>query len=109
MPNATDDDRLKILVTLVEAYEAEHFPIEAPDPVEAITFRMEQKGMTRKDLEPLIGSRARVSEVLSGRRPLSLAMIRRLTVVLKMPPEVFIQDTTARRLEIQAFCSHAAA
>lgn len=95
-----EGDRLEILVTLVEAYEAEHFPIEAPDPVEAITFRMEQMGMTRKDVEPLIGSRARVSEVLSGRRRLSLAMIRRLTAVLKIPAEVLIQDTTARRLQI---------
>lgn len=91
-------DRLDILATLVEAYEAEHFPIEAPDPVAAITFRMEQMGMTRKDLEPLIGSRARVSEVLSGRRRLSLAMIRRLNSALKIPAEVLIQDSTVRRV-----------
>ena len=98
--DTTEGDRLEILAILVEAYETEHFPIEAPDPIEAIKFRMEQMGMTRRDLEPLIGSRARVSEVLSGRRNLSLAMIRRLTAALKIPAEVLIQDPTARRVQI---------
>ncbi len=96
--DTTAGDHLEILATLVETYEAEHFRIEAPDPVEAVKFRMEQMGMTRKDLEPLIGSRARVSEMLSGRRRLSLAMIRRLNAALKIPAEVLIQDTTVWRV-----------
>src|SRR5271169_4502907 len=71
-------DRLDVLVTLIEVYEEKHHPIDAPDPVQAIEFRMEQMGLTRKDLEPLIGKRWRVSEVLNKKRPLSLTMIRRL-------------------------------
>ncbi len=67
-PACQNNDRLEVLVTLVEAYEAKHHPIPPPDPVEAILFRMDQLDLDRKDLEALIGSRARVSEVLSGRR-----------------------------------------
>ena len=74
------------------AYEARHFPIEAPDPVAAIRFRMERLGLTRRDLEPLIGARGRVSEVLSGKRGLSLEMIRRLHAELNIPASVLIQD-----------------
>jgi HTH-type transcriptional regulator / antitoxin HigA len=66
------------LVTLVDAYEAKHHPMDAPDPVTAILFRMEQQGLTRKDLEPMIGSRARVSEVMTRKRSLTLAMVRRV-------------------------------
>jgi HTH-type transcriptional regulator/antitoxin HigA len=87
----TDDgDELDVLATLVDAYEAKHLPIESPDPIEAIRFRMEQMGLERKDLEPLIGSRARVSEVLNKRRGLSLKMIRALHEELDIPLEALI-------------------
>lgn len=85
-----EGDRLDILVTLVEAYEAKHWPIGAPDPIEAIKFRMEQMSLSRKDLEPLIGSRGRVSEVLSGKRSLSLKMIKNLHKELHIPAEVLL-------------------
>ena len=91
---ATEDtregDELDILATLVEAYERRHFPIDSPDPVEAIRFRMEQLGLTRKDLEPYLGSRHRVSEVLNRKRGLSLSMIRRLHAGLRIPLEVLV-------------------
>ncbi len=83
-------DRLDVLVTLVQAYEARHFPMDAPDPVEAIKFRMEQGGLTPKDLEPLIGQRNRVYEVLNRKRPLTLPMIRRLHQVLGIPAAALI-------------------
>ena len=86
-------DRLDILATLIDAYEAEHFPMDAPDPVEAILFRMEQQGLTRKDLEPLIGTRTRVAEVLNRKRGLSIAMIRRLHDHLDIPAEVLIRPS----------------
>jgi HTH-type transcriptional regulator/antitoxin HigA len=76
---------------LIDAYEAEHHPIDPPDPIEAIKFRMEQQGLTRKDLEPLLGSRARVAEVLSRERGLSIGMIRRLHAALGIPAEVLIR------------------
>ncbi len=69
-PGTEEGDELDVLTTLVDAYEARHFPIDSPDPIEAIKFRMEQMGLERKDLEPFIGSRARVSEVLNRRRGL---------------------------------------
>src|SRR4249920_457611 len=84
-------DRLDVLATLIEAYEEKHYPIDVPDPVEAIKFRMEQQGLTRKDLEPLIGTRTRISEVLNGKRALSIAMIRRLHQKLGIPAEVLIK------------------
>ncbi len=68
-PNTVAGDRLDVLVTLVEAWEEKHHPIEPPDPVQAILFAMEQRGLTRRDLEPFIGTRARVAEVLNGKRP----------------------------------------
>ena len=77
-PNTSDGDRLDLLVTLVEAWEEKHWPIDSPDPVEAILFAMEHRGLSRRDLEPLIGSRARVAEVLNRKRSLTLPMIRRL-------------------------------
>lgn len=86
-------DRLDILATLIDAYETEHFPIDAPDPVEAILFRMEQQGLTRKDLEPMIGTRTRVAEVLNRKRGLSLTMIRRLHDQLGIPAELLIRPT----------------
>jgi len=92
-PGTPKGDRLDILATLVQAYEARHFPIGAPDPVEAIKFRMEQSGLTVKDLEPIIGRANRVYEVLSRKRPLTLAMIRRLHRSLGIPAEVLIAES----------------
>ncbi len=89
-PGSEDGDRFEILVTLVEAYEAKHFPIEAPDPVEAIRFRMEQGGLTVKDLVPSIGQPNRVYEVLNRKRGLTLEMIRNLHRNLGIPAESLI-------------------
>jgi HTH-type transcriptional regulator/antitoxin HigA len=91
-PGTPDADRLEVLVTLVEAYENAHFPIPLPDPIEAIKFRMEAQGLTRVDLEPFIGSRARVSEILNKRRHLTLEMIRKLERGLGIPSSVLVQD-----------------
>ncbi len=94
-PTSTPDgDRLDILATLIDAYEALHYPIDPPDPVEAIEFRMEQQGLTRKDLEPLIGTRTRVAEVLNRKRSLSIAMIRRLHDRLGISADVLIRPST---------------
>jgi HTH-type transcriptional regulator/antitoxin HigA len=90
-PGTAAADRLDILVMLVEAYEAEHYPIPAPDPIELILHVMEARGLTRRDLETYLGSRARVSEVLNRRRPLSLEMIRKLQVGLGLPADVLVQ------------------
>jgi len=90
-------DRLDVLATLIDAYEAVHYPMDPPDPIEAIRFRMEQQGLTRKDLEPLIGTRTRVAEVLNRRRNLSIGMIRRLHEGLGISAEVLIQPTTRGR------------
>jgi HTH-type transcriptional regulator / antitoxin HigA len=92
-----EGDRLDVLATLVDAYEAVHFPMDPPDPIEAIRFRMEQRGMTRKDLEPLIGTRTRVAEVLNRKRNLSIGMIRRLHAQLGIPAEVLIRPTRKHR------------
>jgi len=86
-------DRLDVLATLIDVYEAKHFPMDPPDPIEAIRFRMEQQGITRKDLEPLIGTRARVTEVLNRKRSLSIDMIRRLHNKLGISADVLIQPT----------------
>jgi HTH-type transcriptional regulator/antitoxin HigA len=94
-PGTPEGDRLDMLATLVQAYEARHFPTEAPDPVEAIKFRMEQSGLTVKDLEPIIGRSNRVYEVLNRKRPLTLAMIRRLHRRLGIPAEVLIAETAS--------------
>jgi HTH-type transcriptional regulator/antitoxin HigA len=90
-------DRLDILATLIERYEARHFPIDPPDPIEAIKFRMEQQGLTRKDLEDVLGSRTRVAEVLNRRRGLSIGMIRRLHDKLGISAEVLIRPSRGRR------------
>lgn len=82
-----EEDEMEILVTLIEAYERKHFPIQAADPVEAIKFRMEQQGLTPKDLEPYIGSSGRVSEILNRKRGLSLQMAKRLHDGLHIPFE----------------------
>lgn len=84
-------DRLEVLTTLVEAYEAHHFHLPAPDPIEAINYYVESRGLSRHDLEPYLGSRARVAEVLNRKRPLSLEMIRRLHAGLGIPADVLIQ------------------
>ena len=84
-------DRLEVLVVLVEAYERRHFPVEAPHPIDFLLHVMEARGLTRKDLERYIGSRARVAEVLNRVRPLTLEMIRRLASGLKVPAEVLIR------------------
>jgi HTH-type transcriptional regulator / antitoxin HigA len=86
-------DRLDVLATLIDAYEAEHFPMDPPDPVEAIKFRMEQKGLTRRDLESIIGSRTRIAEVLNRRRGLSIGMIRRLHEQLGISADVLIRPS----------------
>lgn len=91
-PATSDGDRLDVLTTLVEAYEARHHPMPPPDPVEAILYHIESRGLTRRDLEPMLGSRARVSEVLNRRRPLTLTMIRRLCDGLGMSADVLIRS-----------------
>jgi HTH-type transcriptional regulator/antitoxin HigA len=88
-----EGDRLDVLATLIEAYEAKRYPMDPPDPVEAILFRMEVQGLTRKDLEPYIGSRARISEVLNRQRGLSIEMIRRLHDGLGISADVLIRPT----------------
>src|SRR5688500_5649876 len=89
-------DRLDVLATLIEVYESEHFPMDPPDPIEAIKFRMEQQGLTRKDLEDMIGTRTRIAEVLARKRGLSIAMIRRLHDKLGIPAEVLIRPSRKR-------------
>jgi HTH-type transcriptional regulator/antitoxin HigA len=84
-------DRLEVLVLLIEAYEREHYPIDAPDPIDFLLHVMEARELTRKDLEKYIGSRARVAEVLNRVRPLTLDMIRRLASGLKLPADVLIR------------------
>ena len=88
-----EGDRLDVLATLIDAYENEHYPMDPPDPIAAIQFRMEQQGLTRKDLEPMIGSRTRVAEVLNRKRNLSVAMIRRLHEGLGISAEILIRPT----------------
>lgn len=95
-PGSPDGALLDALVTLVEAWERARMPMYPPNPVAAIVFRMEQTGLVRKDLEPIIGSRGRVSEVLSGRRSLTLPMIRRLHKTLGIPAEALIADPKPR-------------
>jgi HTH-type transcriptional regulator / antitoxin HigA len=92
-PGSPDDDCLTVLTTLVEAYEEKHYPMDTPDPIEAIIFRMEQEGLSRSDLEPIFGTRARVAEVLNRTRPLSIKMIRKLHEKLHIPAEVLIRET----------------
>jgi len=95
-PNTRAGDRLDVLATLVEAWEEKYHPIEDPDPIEAILHRMEALGLSRKDLEPMIGSRARVSEVLSRKRPLTITMIRKLNKEMRIPAEVLIHPYDLR-------------
>jgi HTH-type transcriptional regulator/antitoxin HigA len=89
--NTPEGDRLDVLVTLIEAWEAKHYPLDLPDAVEAIKYRMEQKGLAPRDLIPFIGSRNRVYEVLARKRPLTLAMVQRLHEGLRIPAESLIK------------------
>ena len=89
-PDTLKGDKLDVLITLVEAYELDKYPIDPPDPVDAIKFRMEQSGLSRKNLEPFIGSRGRVSEVLNRKRALSINMIRELHENLQIPLESLV-------------------
>lgn len=95
-PNTPEGDELDVLATLVDAYEAKHFVMDAPSPVAAILFRMEQEQLSRKDLEPFIGSRARVSEVLTGKRSLTLDMVRRVRSGLGISADLLIAPLPAR-------------
>lgn len=98
-PDTPEGDELDVLATLVDAYEAKHHAVDAPDPVSAIQFRMEQQQLSRKDLEPLIGSRARVSEVLTGKRPLTLEMVRRVRAGLGISADLLIMPAPALATE----------
>jgi len=103
-PNTPRGDQLEVLTTLVEAYEENHYAIPAPDPIEAVLYHMESRGLTRKDLEPYIGHRARVSEILNRKRPLTLRMIQRLHSELGVPAEVLLtpyqlQNVKARKTQ----------
>ena len=91
-PDTPKGEKLDVLVTLVEAYEQKHYPLDLPDPVEAIKFEMEQKGLTVKDLEPMIGKSNRVYEVLNHKRSLTLKMIWRLHEQLGIPAELLIKQ-----------------
>jgi HTH-type transcriptional regulator / antitoxin HigA len=90
-PHTPEGDRLEVLATLVEAYEEQHYILPAPDPIEALTYHMESRGLCRRDLEPYLGSRARVAEVLNRKRPLSLEMIRRLHTGLGIAADILVQ------------------
>ncbi len=94
---SAESDELDILATLVEAYEQEHYPIDLPDPIEAIKFRLEQKGKDSRALIGVIGQRTRVYEVMQGKRPLSLNMIRNLHKKFNIPAEVLIQPAGRKR------------
>lgn len=89
--NSKEGDELEILSMLIEKYENKKYPIAAPDPIEAIKFRMEQMDYDKKDLEKIIGSKSRVSEILNKKRKLSLEMIRKLHLALNIPTEVLVQ------------------
>ena len=95
-PGTLEGDQVEVLSTLIEAYEERHHPIPPPDPIAAILFMMEQKGLTRRDIEPAIGSRASVSEILNRRRPLTLPMVRALSALLNIPTDVLVQRYETR-------------
>ena len=97
-PDTQEMDELEVLTTLVEAYEAKHYTIEAPDPIEAIKFRMEQEGLKQKDLVGIVGSKSRVSEILNRKRKLTLEMIRNLHRQLHIPVESLFLDYRINRV-----------
>ena len=90
--NSVDSDRLQLFSILIEQYEKENFPIEPPHPIEAILFRLDQLNMKKSELSKILGTRSRTSEILSGKRKLSLSMIRKLNTELNIPAEVLIRD-----------------
>ncbi len=96
-PNTPKGDRLEVLSILIEAYEEKHYNIPYPNPVDALLYYIESRGLTRKDLEPYIGSRARVSEILNRRRQLSIEMIRKLSSGLDIPAEILIQPYKCKK------------
>ncbi len=91
--NTPEGDQLDVLATLIDAYEGQRDPMDSPDPIEAIKFRMEQQGLTRRDLEGIIGTRTRIAEILNRKRGLSIAMIRRLNARLGISAEILIRPT----------------
>ena len=95
-PGTPAGDPLEILTTLVDRYESQHEPIEPPDPIDALRYHMESRGLTRRDLEPFLGSRARVAEILNRRRPLTIDMIRKLHEGLGMSADVLIRPYAIR-------------
>jgi len=97
-PGTDEGDRFDILLTLIEAYETRHFPVDLPDPIEAIKFRMDQEGLTAKDLEPAIGRRNRVYEILNGKRNLTLAMVWNLHEMFGIPAESLIKPTRTAKV-----------
>lgn len=96
-PQTVEGDELDVLATLIDAYEASHFPIEEPAPIEAIKFRMDQMGLSPIDLQPYIGAKSKVSEVLNLKRPLSLQMIRKLSTGLRIPAQNLIREYSLHR------------
>jgi HTH-type transcriptional regulator / antitoxin HigA len=96
-PGSAEEDKLNVLATLVDAYESEHFPIDPPDPIEAIRFRLEQQGLDRSALIGVIGGRSRVYEVMNRKRALSLEMIRRLSECFGIPADVLIRPIRVSR------------
>lgn len=96
-PGTEAFEQMELLALVIKDYETRRYRLDAPDPIEAIKFRLEQQGLTRKDLERVLGSRARVSEVLNGRRPLSISMVRNLHDALQIPVEVLIQQPRVGR------------
>jgi HTH-type transcriptional regulator/antitoxin HigA len=92
-----DGNRLEVLALLIEQYEETHYPMDPPDPIDAILFRMEQEGLDRKDLEPMIGTRARVAEILGRKRPLSITMIRKIQSRLRISADILIQPVNLKK------------
>ncbi len=92
-----DGNRLEVLALLIEQYEESHYPMDPPDPIDAILFRMEQQGLDRKDLEPMIGTRARVAEILGRKRPLSITMIRKIQSRLRISADILIQPVNLKK------------
>jgi len=95
---SAEADRLDVLALLIEAYESAHFPIEPPDPISFLEYIMDSRGLTRKDLEPYIGPRGRVADIMNRTRPLSIGMIRRLVSGLGLPAEVLVRPYPLREL-----------
>lgn len=97
------NDEIELFTTLISIYEEENFPIDLPDPIDAILFVMDQQGLSRKDLVPIIGSQSKVSEILNRNRPLSLSMMRRLHEELNIPAAILLQDTQQQQIPIKHF------